>query len=71
MRDLSFVTDEQKNLQLLKSLGHWISDLHQPMHVSFADDRGANKIDVGSPCNTNLHSVWDTCIIKETLGQPV
>jgi S1/P1 Nuclease len=24
----------------LKSLGHWVGDIHQPLHVSFADDRG-------------------------------
>lgn len=69
MRDLGLFEDEQEKLRLVKSLGHWVGDLHQPMHVSFADDKGANSIDVDSPCDTNLHSVWDTCIIVETLGQ--
>jgi S1/P1 Nuclease len=24
----------------LKSLGHWVGDIHQPLHVSFLDDKG-------------------------------
>jgi hypothetical protein len=38
------------------------------MHVSFEDDRGGNRIDVDSPCDNNLHAVWDTCIVTETMG---
>lgn len=30
----------------LKSLGHWVRDIHQPLHVSFEDDRGGNNIRV-------------------------
>jgi len=26
----------------LKFLGHWVGDIHQPLHVSFEDDRGGN-----------------------------
>ncbi len=68
-RDLALFEDDKERLRLLKSLGHWVGDLHQPMHVSFADDKGANKIDVDGPCNSNLHSVWDTCIIQEEIGR--
>ncbi len=51
-------------LQALMFLGHWFGDLHQPMHVSFADDRGGNLVRVTGfdECN-NLHSVWDYCLI--------
>lgn len=69
MRDLGALEDNARKLRLLKSLGHWVGDIHQPLHVSFSDDQGANKIDVGGPCNSNLHSVWDTCIITDTVGQ--
>jgi hypothetical protein len=31
-------TDEAR-LASLKFLGHWVGDLHQPLHVSFQDDR--------------------------------
>ena len=30
----------------LMSVGHWIGDIHQPLHVSFKDDAGGNGIDV-------------------------
>jgi hypothetical protein len=68
-REMALVLDNQVRLELLKRLSHWVGDIHQPMHVSFADDRGANKIDVDSPCDSNLHAVWDTCIIKEVIGR--
>lgn len=69
MRDLAITDEEGTQLRLLKSLGHWLGDIHQPLHVSFADDRGGNRISVDGPCNTNLHSVWDTCIIKQEIGR--
>ena len=69
MHDLAVGNDEMDQLRLLKSLGHWVGDIHQPLHVSFEDDKGANKIDVDAPCNSSLHSVWDTCILSEKIGQ--
>lgn len=52
----------------LKSLGHWVGDIHQPLHVSFADDRGGNGIKVsGDGCN-NLHATWDTCLVEDAVG---
>jgi hypothetical protein len=63
---------DQARLGSLKFLGHWIGDLHQPLHVSFADDRGGTRIveDSGA-CAADLHSVWDWCIIERTLGDDV
>jgi hypothetical protein len=60
--------DDAKRLESLKYLGHWLGDLHQPLHISFADDRGGGKIREIGPCLFNLHSVWDTCIIEQRLG---
>jgi hypothetical protein len=60
-------TDAAK-LTALKFLGHWVGDVHQPLHVSFKDDKGGNEIDEEGPCTQNLHAVWDTCIIKRKLG---
>ena len=37
-------------LDALKFLGHWVGDLHQPLHVSFEDDRGGNEIAVHGEC---------------------
>lgn len=69
MRDLALTDDQSDQLRLLKSLSHWVGDIHQPMHVSFSENKGANKIHAGAPCNTNLHAVWDTCVIKEAIGR--
>lgn len=55
-------------LESLKYLGHWVGDIHQPLHVSFADDRGGNSIDADGECEMSLHSVWDTCLIEQRLG---
>ncbi len=44
MRDLAFSLDVSDQLRLLKSLGHWVGDVHQPLHVSFDDDRGGNLV---------------------------
>ena len=55
-------------LTALKFLGHWVGDVHQPLHVSFHDDKGGNDILEEGPCAENLHAVWDTCIIQRKLG---
>ena len=49
----------------LKLLVHFIGDLHQPLHIGKAEDRGGNDFKVrwfNKP--TNLHSVWDTKMIE-------
>ena len=67
-RDLALSTDVNDQLRLLKSLGHWVGDIHQPMHVSFEDDRGGNLVAIEGPCRYNLHAVWDNCIIEKKIG---
>jgi hypothetical protein len=63
-------TDASK-LVALKSLGHWVGDIHQPLHVSFADDKGGNTIRTSGLCPGNLHSVWDTCLVQYSVGPDV
>lgn len=49
----------------LKMLVHLIGDLHQPMHVGRAEDKGGNTIQVRwFDDGTNLHSVWDSKMIN-------
>ncbi len=44
----------------LKMLIHLIGDLHQPMHIGLAEDRGGNDFKVQwHYSDTNLHAVWD------------
>jgi hypothetical protein len=53
-------------------LGHWVGDVHQPLHVSFADDRGGNGVLVTGECGaSNLHSAWDTCLVTKAVGADV
>jgi len=54
----------------LKSLAHWVGDVHQPLHVSFLDDRGGNQILANGGCR-NLHAVWDTCLVEEAVGDNI
>jgi hypothetical protein len=58
-------------LKSLKFLGHWVGDIHQPLHVSFEDDRGGNSILVTGIRGTNLHSAWDTCLVLRAVGEDV
>ena len=55
----------------LKSLGHWVGDIHQPLHVSFEDDRGGNNIRVTGQCSGNLHGTWDSCLVTHAVGPNV
>jgi hypothetical protein len=45
----------------LKFVGHFVGDLHQPVHVGYAHDRGANDlyVDFYDEPDQRLHAVWD------------
>src|SRR5713101_1171895 len=62
---------QAQKLASLKFLGHWVGDVHQPLHVSFEDDRGGNEINVTGDCRGNLHSAWDSCLVMEAVGENV
>lgn len=53
-----------EKLQALMFLGHWLGDIHQPLHISFASDLGGNKSKIKTQikCN-NLHWYWDECLL--------
>jgi hypothetical protein len=71
MERLSQPTDDEDKLKALKYLGHWVGDLHQPLHISFADDKGGNGIGVSGECTGRLHSTWDTCLVVAAVGSNV
>jgi len=49
----------------LKYIVHFVGDMHQPMHVSRAEDKGGNTIQVRyDGRGTNLHSLWDTKMLE-------
>jgi hypothetical protein len=48
----------------LEMITHFLGDVHMPLHVAYASDRGGNDIKVtfyGEPWN--LHAVWDSAMI--------
>ncbi|MFQ6372066.1 S1/P1 nuclease [Shewanella sp. YIC-542] len=58
-----------QNWQALFFLAHFVGDLHQPLHVSYADDWGGNKTTVtffGEAAN--LHGIFDYGIIGHIAG---
>ena len=66
------INDPGERAEALIGIGHWLGDIHQPLHVSFADDLGGNTINVTGPCGTtNLHSVWDKCLVMKGLWNPI
>lgn len=57
--------------EALRFLAHFVADVHQPLHVGHAEDRGGNALrvawygDRGSSGNPmNLHRIWDTEILR-------
>jgi hypothetical protein len=68
---LSSRARDAEELASLKFLGHWVGDIHQPLHVSFEDDRGGNSISVSGQCSANLHAAWDTCLVLKAVGGDV
>ncbi len=68
---LTSAFSEPERAEALFFLGHWVGDIHQPLHVSFADDRGGNRITVasGGPYESgDLHGVWDSGIVRQAIG---
>jgi hypothetical protein len=63
--------ERERRVLALRFLGHIVGDLHQPLHVAFAEDLGGNLLQVrwrtgngDETTNTNLHSVWDGEIMR-------
>jgi hypothetical protein len=50
--------------EALRFLVHFVVDVHQPLHVGRAADRGGNEIDVRYGAKpVNLHRFWDTDVL--------
>jgi hypothetical protein len=57
--------DDEKRLNALKYVVHFIGDIHQPLHAGFGEDRGGNSYQLQAFMRgSNLHGVWDTGLIK-------
>lgn len=64
--------NKEKILLGLRFLGHFVGDIHQPLHVGFTEDLGGNRIDVrwdedddgNLDHRAKLHRVWDGDIMR-------
>ena len=57
----------RERIEALKFVVHFVGDVHQPLHLGYARDRGGNDIKVTFfENNTNLHSLWDSGMIRHT-----
>ncbi|MDA9690760.1 S1/P1 nuclease [Pseudomonadota bacterium] len=47
-------------------IGHFVGDIHQPMHVGYPEDLGGNRhqLELVDGTKTNMHKVWDGQIIE-------
>jgi len=68
---LTHAATNEARAEALFFLGHWLGDIHQPLHVSYTDDLGGNNIKPitgGFYMSGNLHAVWDSGIIAKAVG---
>jgi hypothetical protein len=57
--------DDEKRLNALKYVVHFMGDIHQPLHAGYRDDRGGNSYQLQAFMRgTNLHAFWDSGLIK-------
>ncbi len=68
------VSNPEARAKALKLFAHFVADVHQPLHVAYADDRGGNDVWVRfsdaqalparwSDQPTNLHRLWDSLLV--------
>jgi nuclease S1 len=64
---------KEKRAEALKWVVHLAGDIHQPLHCADRHgDKGGNKrlvFFLDRKAAVNLHSVWDTWIIREMVGK--
>lgn len=52
--------------QALFFLSHFVGDIHQPLHVSYADDLGGNRAPITfMKHETQLHGLWDYGMLEQ------
>ena len=60
---------DTERLAALKWLIHLVGDVHQPLHVGLAADKGGNLFQVRAfRRGSNLHAVWDSELIRRRAG---
>jgi hypothetical protein len=58
-------TSQADKVNAIRFITHFVGDLHQPLHVGYAEDRGGNSVNMNwYGKKTNLHSVLDSSVIN-------
>jgi hypothetical protein len=61
----SATKSQRERVDALKFIVHFVGDMHQPMHISRAEDKGGNTIQLSfEGQDTNLHALWDTNLLE-------
>ena len=55
--------------EAIKFLIHLVGDIHNPLHVGFAEDSGGNLINLAHPSGKSLHNVWDYTLVNRKQGE--
>ena len=55
------IGDHISRQEALGYVGHFIADVHQPLHIGYGFDRGGNDLELtlNGKERTNMHMIWD------------
>lgn len=60
----------QQRIEALKFVTHFVGDAHQPLHAGLRTDRGGNDFRIRfHDEDWNLHSVWDSLILRAPVAR--
>lgn len=61
--------DPAEQLRALKFVVHLTSDVHQPLHAAWGEDRGGNRFQLQAfGRGSNLHAFWDSTLARQAEG---
>ncbi|MFN5266615.1 MAG: S1/P1 nuclease [Burkholderiales bacterium] len=61
--------DPKEQLKAFKFIVHLLSDVHQPLHAAWGEDRGGNRFQLQAfGRGSNLHAFWDSILIRQAAG---
>jgi hypothetical protein len=64
MRATNVKLSMEERGEAIKFLIHLVGDIHNPMHVGFAEDLGGNLIHLADPMGKSLHNMWDFTLVN-------
>ena len=58
--------DDAEKKDAVRFIGHFVADIHQPLHTGFGYDRGGNDhlLTLHGKKKSNMHSIWDGEILE-------